>query len=267
MVGGLIAANSSTILTHLNWGASYLVHDFYRRFISTDADREALRAGGPRRDGRCCSCCSSGAGLPARHRRRTPSTSSCRSAPAPGCSICVRWFWWRVNAWCEVVAMVSSFVVSIVLLVLAEERRRTSARTWRCSSRSRSRRVCWVADGVPRARRPIATCSIDFYRKVRPVGPGLGADSRRRAASAPRRRPRRGDNIPLALLGWVAGLHDDLVGAVHRRQLPLRPLGLRHRPLRRLSRQRAGVAARDAHAVGGLERELTGAPDAGCVIA
>ena len=34
MVGGLIAANSSTILTHLNWGASYLVHDFYRRFIT-----------------------------------------------------------------------------------------------------------------------------------------------------------------------------------------------------------------------------------------
>ncbi len=37
MVGGLIAANSSTILTHLNWGASYLVHDFYRRFLHTDA--------------------------------------------------------------------------------------------------------------------------------------------------------------------------------------------------------------------------------------
>src|ERR1700741_261914 len=37
MVGGLIAANSSTILTHLNWGASYLVHDFYRRFVRRDA--------------------------------------------------------------------------------------------------------------------------------------------------------------------------------------------------------------------------------------
>src|SRR5688572_15482549 len=37
MVGGLIAANSSTILTHLNWGASYLVHDFYRQFINRDA--------------------------------------------------------------------------------------------------------------------------------------------------------------------------------------------------------------------------------------
>ena len=40
MVGGLVAANSSTILTHLNWGASYLVHDFYRRFVSKDASEK-----------------------------------------------------------------------------------------------------------------------------------------------------------------------------------------------------------------------------------
>ena len=46
MVGGLIAASSSTILTHLNWGASYLVHDFYRRFVKRDADeRHYVRAG------------------------------------------------------------------------------------------------------------------------------------------------------------------------------------------------------------------------------
>ena len=32
----------------------------------------------------------------------------------------VRWFWWRVNAWCEIVAMISSFGVSVVLLVLAK---------------------------------------------------------------------------------------------------------------------------------------------------
>ena len=51
MVGGLIAANSSTILTHLNWGASYLVHDFYQRFIRKDAQREALRVRGTARDG------------------------------------------------------------------------------------------------------------------------------------------------------------------------------------------------------------------------
>src|SRR5947209_3602636 len=46
MLGGLIAANSSTILTHLNWGASYLVHDFYRRFIRRDAsERHYVWAG------------------------------------------------------------------------------------------------------------------------------------------------------------------------------------------------------------------------------
>ena len=40
MLGGLVAANSSTILTHLNWGASYLVHDFYRRFVKTGASEQ-----------------------------------------------------------------------------------------------------------------------------------------------------------------------------------------------------------------------------------
>src|SRR5579862_9213023 len=46
MLGGLIAANSSTILTHLNWGASYLVHDFYRRFITRDATEKHYVAAG-----------------------------------------------------------------------------------------------------------------------------------------------------------------------------------------------------------------------------
>ncbi|MBV9222866.1 MAG: Na+:solute symporter, partial [Acidobacteriaceae bacterium] len=46
MVGGLIAANSSTILSHLNWGASYLVHDFYRRFLRpAESEKHYVRAG------------------------------------------------------------------------------------------------------------------------------------------------------------------------------------------------------------------------------
>ena len=47
MLGGLVAANSSTILTHLNWGASYLVHDFYRRFVNTGVpEQHYVRPGG-----------------------------------------------------------------------------------------------------------------------------------------------------------------------------------------------------------------------------
>jgi Na+/proline symporter len=47
MVGGLVAANSSTILTHLNWGSSYLVHDFYRTVRQPRRGRAALRHRGP----------------------------------------------------------------------------------------------------------------------------------------------------------------------------------------------------------------------------
>ena len=119
MLGGLIAANSSTILTHLNWGASYLVHDFYRRFIEPRRRREALRAGRALRDGAAV--------------RRAPRRWSSRSTPRRTASTCilqigagtgllylVRWFWWRVTAWCEIVAMVSSFAVSVVFLVLRQ---------------------------------------------------------------------------------------------------------------------------------------------------
>ena len=40
MVAGLLAAYVSTISTHLNWGTSYLVHDFYRRFLRPDASEK-----------------------------------------------------------------------------------------------------------------------------------------------------------------------------------------------------------------------------------
>ena len=87
MLGGLIAANSSTILTHLNWGASYLVHDFYRRFIKRDATEKHYVLAGrwPRC---CCSCCSSAHGLPARHRQGQLQPDPADRAPAPACSTC-----------------------------------------------------------------------------------------------------------------------------------------------------------------------------------
>ena len=53
MVAGLLAAYVSTISTHLNWGTSYLVHDFYRRFIAAGRRRAALRDGRAPRDRRC----------------------------------------------------------------------------------------------------------------------------------------------------------------------------------------------------------------------
>ncbi len=53
VVAGTLAAYRSTIETHLNWGTSYLVHDFYRRFLRPRPRGAALRAGGPRSPRRC----------------------------------------------------------------------------------------------------------------------------------------------------------------------------------------------------------------------
>ena len=97
----------------------------------------------------------------------------------------VRWFWWRVNAWCEVVAMVSSFAVSLAILVLAQERR-AHEHARRADRHDRGHDRLLGGDGLRRARRPTGQTLISFYRKVRPFGPGLGAHPQRGG-----RRPRR----------------------------------------------------------------------------
>ena len=118
MVGGLIAANSSTILTHLNWGASYLVHDFYRRFIKRDAtERHYVMAG--RLATVLLFVCSS-VTVYLLDSAKDAFDIILQIGAGTGLLYLVRWFWWRVNAWCEIVAMASSFLTSVALLVLAK---------------------------------------------------------------------------------------------------------------------------------------------------
>src|SRR5512137_2915125 len=116
MVGGLIAANSSTNLTHLNWGASYLVHDFYRRFLKRDAEeKHYVRVG---RWATVLLFLCAGGLVFVLETAKDSFDIILQVGAGTGLLYLVRWFWWRVNAWCEVNAMVSSFVVSIGLLVL-----------------------------------------------------------------------------------------------------------------------------------------------------
>src|SRR5215212_4405665 len=106
VVGGLAAANSSTILTHLNWGASYLVHDFYRRFIVRDAtERHYVNAA--RAATLLLFVCSS-ATVYLLDTAKDAFDVILQVGAGTGLLYLVRWFWWRVNAWCEIVAMVAS---------------------------------------------------------------------------------------------------------------------------------------------------------------
>jgi Na+/proline symporter len=197
MVGGLIAANSSTILTHLNWGASYLVHDFYRRFVRQDApERHYVTVGRLVTVGLFVGASASVYLL---DTAKDAFDIILQVGAGTGLLYLVRWFWWRVNAWSEIVAMVSSFAVSIVLLILARNGVAFSTHAALLITIAVTT-VSWVVTAFvgPQTDRAVL---IEFYRKVRPAGPGW-APIRREAGSVGESRE---DNIPMAILGWLAG--------------------------------------------------------------
>jgi len=201
MIGGLVAANSSTILTHLNWGASYLVHDFYRRFIRRDAtEKHYVMAGRIATVGLLV--CSSLLVFALESAKDTFDIIL-QVGAGTGLLYLVRWFWWRVNAWCEIVAMVASFAVSIVLLVLKRTHTFEGSNHVDLLITIGVTTVCWLLTAflAPQTERETL---IAFYEKVRPPGPGWkGIKEAAHAPDADARDQR--DNIPLSLLGWFAG--------------------------------------------------------------
>jgi Na+/proline symporter len=198
MVGGLIAANSSTILTHLNWGASYLVHDFYRRFIRRDAaEQHYVRVGRATTIG--LFVCAAGV-VYLLDTAKQAFDVILQIGAGTGLLYLVRWFWWRVNAASEVVAMTSSFLVSAGLLALA--RRGTEFSTSQALLITVAiTTVCWIGAAYlgPQTDRDVLR---EFYRKVRPFGPGW---ARIRADVGPLPPDGAEENIPRALVGWLAG--------------------------------------------------------------
>jgi hypothetical protein len=114
----------------------------------------------------------------------------------------VRWFWWRVNAWCEVVAMVSSFTVSIVILILAKNGFHMSTHVALLVTIAFTT-VCWLLTAFfgPETDRKTL---VEFYRKARPFGPGWKR-VRQEAGISEGEAKATGQNIPMALLGWVSG--------------------------------------------------------------
>ena len=200
MVGGLFAAYSSTILTHLNWGASYLVHDFYRRFIRRDAAESHYVLIG-RASTVMLFVCSAGVTF-VLDTAKGAFDVILQVGAGTGLLYLLRWFWWRINAWCEVVAMASSFIVSVALLMLNRGGADISTHLGLLITVTITT-VCWVITAFVGPQTDRQTL-IEFCRKVRPFGPGW-RQIRREAGLSSADDSNRGQNIPLALLGWVLG--------------------------------------------------------------
>lgn len=200
MVGGLISANSSTILTHLNWGSSYLVHDFYRRFIAPVASEKHYV-----NVGRACTL-----GLYVVAALISLVLDSAQDAfeilisigAGTGLLYLLRWFWWRINAWCEMAAMLSSFAISMAFFILKKNGLGLPFAPTVIYSVAFTT-VCWVITAFvtpPTSQERL----ISFYRKVSPSGPGwkrirLAAGVSEADAAV------NGDNMPMAVLGWISG--------------------------------------------------------------
>ncbi len=110
VVASLIAAYMSTIGTHLNWGSSYVVNDFYKRFVNPDApEKELVKVG------RICTVLLMVlAAIVALWLQNAKQAFDIllQIGAGTGLIFILRWFWWRINAYTEISAMIVSFLIA-----------------------------------------------------------------------------------------------------------------------------------------------------------
>ncbi|HSW28042.1 MAG TPA: sodium:solute symporter family protein [Longimicrobiales bacterium] len=167
LVVAFFSAFMSTIATQLNWGASYLVNDVYKRFVRPEAgDRHLTRVS------RAASVLVLAAGSVAAWLMRDISVDEAWKlltalGAGTGAVFMLRWFWWRINAWSEIVAMVVSLVAFLVLSQLIE------TVEYRMAAVAGVTIAAWLV--ATWATKPESPETLErFYRKVRPGGPGWG---------------------------------------------------------------------------------------------
>lgn len=206
MVAGLLAAYVSTISTHLNWGTSYLVHDLYRRFIRSDADERHYVNMGRIVTGLLMLCA---AGMTFLLETASASFNLLLSIGAgSGLLYLLRWYWWRINAWSEIAAMVVSFVVSIGFFIAGKTGTAVDPNAALLVTVFATT-FAWIA--VTLATRPENDETlIGFYKLIRPAGALWGPIAQKAGVgSSP-------DSISMQLLGWVLGctfIYSTLFGA------------------------------------------------------
>ena len=166
VVASLIAAYMSTMSTMLNWGSSYVVHDFWKRFIHPDASDQSLV-----RVGRVSTvllmvagCCMALIMESALDNFRI----MLQIGAGTGLLYILRWYWWRINPYSEIAAMVVSFLVAIGMMKFAPD---TFPEWAKLVAGVAVTTVSWML--VTLITPPDSDERLfDFYRRIRPGGPG-----------------------------------------------------------------------------------------------
>jgi SSS family solute:Na+ symporter len=206
VVASLAAAYMSTMSTHLNWGSSYVVHDFWRRFVDPEAGERSLVT-----IGRVTTVLLMAlAAVVALWLRNALQAFQIllQIGAGTGLLFILRWFWWRINAYSELAAMIVSFAVAVALeivqprlypgLVLAPSLKLVIG--------VGITTVTWVA--VTYLTRPTDPATLRaFYRTARPGGPGWRVVAEGAAAAGEALPdPAEDWTVPRGILAMTAGV-------------------------------------------------------------
>jgi len=190
LIAAFFAAYMSTVSTQLNWGTSYLVNDFYRRFVGRG--REERHYVWVSRVATIVTMLVAAVVTFYLESIRQAWEFVLESGAGIGLVLILRWYWWRVNAWSEITAMLApaagfawlklftdiAFPYSLLYLV-----------TWTT--------LCWLAVTMVTPPEPEAHL-VAFYRRVRPGGPGWRSIARLAGDIEP-------EPLGGLVIDWIAG--------------------------------------------------------------
>lgn len=162
MLTAFLAAFMSTIDTHLNWGASYLVNDLYKRFFKPEADPQHYVA----ISRLAVMLIMLVAGVTSLFMDSIAGAWKFLIALNAGIGLVqiLRWYWWRINAWSEISAMLAALVASIVVFLLPQTKGEFALQMLIIVPFST---VVWVV--VTFITAPVSTETLTkFYSKVKP---------------------------------------------------------------------------------------------------
>ena len=196
MVAAFLAAFMSTVGTQLNWGTSYFINDFYRRFV--------VRKGTEKHYVMVSKLfivlLVILSGYTAAHITSIQSAWQLLLGMGAGTGgvLMLRWYWWRVNAWSEISAMVAAFVVSISLQRVDFSGNNSVVFAKTALITTLATTIVWLATTL--LTRPESDERLlKFYRRVRPTIHGW----KRIAILAPEIKPVR--DFGANTFDWIMG--------------------------------------------------------------
>jgi SSS family transporter len=204
LLAAFAAAYMSTIATQLNWGTSYVINDFYRRFVRRDAsEQHYVRAS---RVATVLLVLVSGVVSLQLESIGNTWELLLNIGAGTGLVLILRWYWWRINAWSEISSMIAALLTSLTLHFLGprvfglDPAAPTSGNLFFAYSLVLTVAVTtavWLAVTFLTAPEPRAKLAA-FYEKVRPDGPGWRKVAR--DANLP-----EGSSLAPNFLNWLLG--------------------------------------------------------------